>query len=55
MTEPDQPPSPDRVTDLVSEGAYDAAVACLDRLDTADSTTRKRALQALRDAAADDL
>jgi rubrerythrin len=51
MTEPDQPPRPDRLLELVEEGAHGGAVAYLDRLGAAETETRKRALRALRDVA----
>ncbi|NLV07997.1 HEAT repeat domain-containing protein [Haloarcula rubripromontorii] len=53
MSEPDQPPTPDRLPDLLEEGAYEETVACLDRLDAADTETRKRVLRAVRDVATD--
>jgi hypothetical protein len=51
MTEPDQPPRPDRLLELVEEEAHEEAVAYLDRLGAAETETRKRALRALRDVA----
>ena len=51
MSEPDQPITPDHLTDLLEEGAHEETVACLDRLGAADAETRKRALRAVRNAA----
>jgi HEAT repeat protein len=53
MTTPDQPPSPDHLIDLLDEGAHEETAACLDRLGTADTDARKRALRALRSVAAE--
>jgi hypothetical protein len=53
MTEPDQPPSPDRLTRTLEEGTREECVELLDRLGTSDADGRKRALRALRDAAED--
>jgi HEAT repeat protein len=53
MTDSGQPPSPDRLTDFLEAGDHEGAMACLDRLDAADAETRKRALQAIRDLAAE--
>ncbi|WP_435197466.1 HEAT repeat domain-containing protein [Natronomonas sp. EA1] len=51
MSEPDQPPTPDRLTSLLEEGNLEETVACLDRLGAADAETRKRALRAVRNVA----
>jgi len=51
MNEPDQPPTPDRLTALLEEGDHQETVACLDRLGAADAETRKRTLRAVRDVA----
>jgi HEAT repeat protein len=51
MTVPDQPPSPDRLVELLDEGAPEETEACLDRLGRADTEARKRALRAVRDVA----
>jgi len=51
MSEPDEPPTPDRLTDLLEEANHEEAVSCLDRLDAADAETRKRALWAVRNVA----
>jgi len=51
MSEPDQPITPDHLTDLLEEAAHEETVACLDRLGAADAETRKRALRAVRNAA----
>jgi HEAT repeat protein len=48
MTDSDQPPSPDRLTELLEDEAHEEAVACLDRLDAVDADGRKRALRATR-------
>jgi len=53
MSEPDQPPAPDRLPDLLEEGAHEESVACLDRLSAADTETRKCALREVRDIATD--
>ncbi|WP_435147124.1 HEAT repeat domain-containing protein [Halobaculum sp. P14] len=51
MSEPDQPPTPDRLTSLLEERDHQETVACLDRLGAADAETRKRALRAVRNVA----
>jgi hypothetical protein len=51
MTEQDQPPTPDRLTELLDEGDTEEAVTSLQRLDTADTDTRRRALRAVREVA----
>ncbi|MFD1686283.1 HEAT repeat domain-containing protein [Halobellus litoreus] len=51
MSEPDQPITPDHLTDFLEEGAHEETVACLGRLGAADAETRKRALRAVRNAA----
>jgi len=51
MSEPEQPPTPDRLTSLLKEGNHEETVACLDRLGAADAETRKRSLRAVRDIA----
>jgi len=53
MSDPEQPPTPDRLTALLEEAPYEEAVACLDRLGTADAETRKRALRAVRNSIED--
>ncbi|OYR44042.1 HEAT repeat domain-containing protein [Halorubrum sp. Eb13] len=53
MSDPDQPPPPDRLTTLLEEQDHKGTVGCLDRLSAADTETRKRALRAVRDAAED--
>ncbi|WP_435066553.1 HEAT repeat domain-containing protein [Haloplanus sp. C73] len=53
MTDSDQSPSADRLTDYLHEGAHDDALACLDRLATADTAARKRGLRAVRTVAED--
>ncbi len=49
MTEPDQPPTPDRLPELLEQGTKEEIVAYLDRLATAETEARKRALRAVRD------
>jgi hypothetical protein len=51
MSNPDQPPPPDRLIALLEEGDYDETVRCLDRLRAVDAESRKRALRAVREAA----
>jgi HEAT repeat protein len=51
MSEPEQPPTPDRLTFLLKDGNHEETVACLDRLGAADAETRKRSLRAVRDIA----
>jgi len=53
MSDPDQPPSPDRLTALLEEEVHEEAAAALDRLAAADADTRKRALRAVRDVVED--
>jgi hypothetical protein len=53
MSEPEQTPTPDRLTSLLKEGNHQETVACLDRLGAADAEARKRALRGVRDAAAE--
>ncbi|AFK21231.1 hypothetical protein E6P09_17305 (plasmid) [Haloferax mediterranei ATCC 33500] len=48
MTDSGQPPSPDRLINLVAGEDHEEAVACLDRLNAADADARKRVLRALR-------
>ncbi|MFC4357967.1 HEAT repeat domain-containing protein [Halobium salinum] len=48
MTNPDQPPSPDRLTERLEEGARAEAVTLLDRLDAADVDVRACTLRAVR-------
>jgi HEAT repeat protein len=52
MSDSDQPP-PDHLPELLREGSHEETVACLDRLGEADAETRKRALRAVRDVAAE--
>jgi hypothetical protein len=51
MTEPDRPPSPDCLTELLEREAREETAACLDRLSAADADARKRAVQTLRNSA----
>jgi len=51
MSEPDQPPSPDRLTALLEEGDQEGMVASLEQLIGADADTRKRSLRAVRTVA----
>ncbi|AUV80858.1 hypothetical protein C2R22_03600 [Salinigranum rubrum] len=51
MSEPDQPPTPDRLTDLLEEGDHEETAACLDRLGAAGVDTRKQAVRAVRNVA----
>jgi HEAT repeat protein len=51
MSEPDKPPTPDRLTALLEEGDHEETVECLDRLGAADAETRKRVLRVVRDVA----
>ncbi|WP_202904554.1 HEAT repeat domain-containing protein [Haloarcula rubripromontorii] len=51
MSEPDQPPTPDRLAALLKEGDHQETAAYLDRLGAADAETRKRALRPIRDIA----
>jgi len=53
MSEPDQPPTPERLTALLQEANHDEVVACLDRLGAAAAETRKRALRAVRNSIED--
>jgi len=48
MSDPDQPPSPDRLTALLEEGDQEGMVASLEQLGAADTDTRKRTLRAVR-------
>ena len=41
MSEPDAPPTPERLIALLEEGDREEALACLDRLGAADSEARK--------------
>lgn len=51
MSDPDQPPSPDRLTALLDEGDDEETVAFLNRLGAADADARKRVLRGIRDVA----
>lgn len=51
MSDPDQPPAPDRLAALLDEGDTERTVAFLDRLGSADVDARKRVLRAARDVA----
>ena len=51
MTEPDHPPTPDRLPELLKQGTHEEVVAYLDRLDATETETRKCALRAVRDVA----
>lgn len=51
MSEPDQPPTPDRLCDLLEDGKAEQAVTCLNRLGSAAPDARKRSLRAVRDIA----
>lgn len=51
MTDSDQPPTPDLLTDLLTEGNHEETVAGLYRLDTADVDARKRGLREIRPVA----
>ncbi|MBV0902924.1 HEAT repeat domain-containing protein [Haloarcula salina] len=51
MSEPEQPPTPDRLTALLEEGDHQETVACLDQVGAADAEARKRSLRAVRDIA----
>jgi len=53
MSDPEQPPTPDRLTTLLEEATHEEVVACLDRLGGADTETRKRALRAVRNSIED--
>lgn len=53
MSEPDKPPTSDRLTGLLEERDHQETAACLDRLSAADTEIRKRALRAVRDVAED--
>jgi len=48
MSDPEQPPTPDRLTAVLEEASHEEAVACLDQLGAAVAETRKRALRAVR-------
>src|SRR6056297_3700526 len=51
MTDPDRQPSPDRPSELLSEGSREEAIDALTRLEAADAEARKRAVRTLRDLA----
>ncbi len=51
MDGPESPPSTDRLTALVADGACDDAIECLDWFRAAAADDRKRAVRALRDVA----
>jgi HEAT repeat protein len=51
MCDPDQPPAPDRIHELLLEGDTEKTVACLDRLGAGNADARKRSLRAFRDVA----
>lgn len=51
MSDPDQPPTPERLTDLLEDASHEETVACLDRLEAADAETRKRVLRTIREVA----
>ncbi|MFA1611804.1 HEAT repeat domain-containing protein [Halobellus rubicundus] len=51
MSDPDQPPTPDRLRTVLEEANHEKAATCLDRLGTADAETRKHALRAAREIA----
>jgi len=53
MSEPNQPPMPDDLLELLYEGSHEETIAWLDELGAADAETRKRALRAVRDVAAE--
>jgi len=53
MSDSDQPPPPDHLSELLREGTHEETLACLDRLGAADTEIRKRALRAVRDVAAE--
>jgi hypothetical protein len=46
-----QPPTPDRLTDLLGEAPHEETRAYLDRFRAADAETRKRALREVRNVA----
>jgi len=50
MSDPDQPPTADRLTALLDDGDDEETVAFLNRLGAADADARKRVLRAARDA-----
>jgi hypothetical protein len=54
MSDSDQPPTIDHLSELLHEGTHGETVACLDQLGGADTETRKRALRAVRDFAAEE-
>lgn len=49
MSDPDQPPAPADLIELIEDGDHEEARVCLDRLDAADPETRKQVLRAIRD------
>ncbi|MFC6729915.1 HEAT repeat domain-containing protein, partial [Natronoarchaeum mannanilyticum] len=51
MTDPDRQPSPDRPSELLSEGSREDAIDALARLETADADARKRTIRTLQDLA----
>lgn len=53
MSEPNQPATPERLTELLEDGPHEEIEACLNRLSAADADTRKQALRAARDVAAE--
>jgi HEAT repeat protein len=53
VTDPEQPPSPEQLADLLTEENHERVVASLDRLPAAEADVRKRVLRALRGVAED--
>ena len=53
MSDSDQPPRSDHLSELLRAGPHEETLACLDRLGAADTETRKRGLRAVRDIAAE--
>lgn len=51
MSDADQPPTADYLRDRLAADEFEAAVACLDRLPTADADSRKRTIRVLHDVA----
>ena len=51
MTDSSPPPSPDHLTELISDGSSADAIDALARLEAADAEARKRAVRTLRDLA----
>ena len=51
MTDSDQPPTADRLIELLGDGDGEAVAGCLDRIGAAEPDVRKRALRAVRDEA----